>query len=183
MTLCSRVDALVTRYATDKTMHVVPCRARWTIASCRLLLGTICALLVAAPAVAAGSAVSAPAEIELTVGGHSFSVELARTEAERMQGLARRRDLPENRGMLFVFQVPALHAMWMRNTYIPLSVAFLDAQGIIINIEDMMPHTLDLHVASRPAKFALEMKRGWFTARAIKPGMQVEGVTLAPAAR
>lgn len=121
--------------------------------------------------------------ITLTVGGHALSAEVASVEAHRSQGLMHRRMLPENRGMLFVFPQVAHHAMWMMNTYIPLSVAFLDTDGIIINIEDMTPHTRDSHPAARPARYALEANRGWFAKRGIKPGAKVEGLERAPPAR
>jgi len=122
-------------------------------------------------------------EITLSVKDHRLTVEVARNEAARMQGLMHRRMLPESRGMLFVFREQALHGMWMMNTYVPLSVAFLDEQGIIINIEDMEPHTRTTHSAIRPAKYALEVNRGWFAKRDIKPGMRVEGIERAPPAR
>jgi uncharacterized membrane protein (UPF0127 family) len=85
--------------------------------------------------------------------------------------------------MLFVFTDVSRHAMWMMNTHVPLSVAFLDERGVIINIEDMKPHTQDAHAAAKPAKYALEMNRGWFQKRGIKPGAKVEGVERAPPAR
>lgn len=85
--------------------------------------------------------------------------------------------------MLFVFEETARHGMWMKNTYIPLSVAFLDERGAIINIADMEPHSLDSHGAARPAKYALEMNRGWFRKRGIKPGAKLEGIERAPPAR
>ena len=66
--------------------------------------------------------------------------------------------------------------MWMRNTLLPLSVAFLDAQGKIINIEDMQPETEDNHCAASPARYALEMNIGWFAAKGIKPGFQIGGI-------
>jgi len=91
--------------------------------------------------------------------------------------------LPENRGMLFVFDNVAVHAMWMMNTYIPLSVAFLDERGVIINIEDMKPHTQDTHPAAKPAKYALEVNQGWFSKRGIRPGAKVEGIERAPPAK
>jgi uncharacterized membrane protein (UPF0127 family) len=78
--------------------------------------------------------------------------------------------------MLFVFDAPATHCMWMKNTYIPLSVAFLDEQGAIINIADMQPHSEESHCAVRPALYALEMTRGWFAQRGINPGMQLGGI-------
>jgi uncharacterized membrane protein (UPF0127 family) len=122
-------------------------------------------------------------EIPLAIAGHKITAEVASTDAERSKGLMHRRMLPENRGMLFVFPETALHAMWMVNTYVPLSVAFLDAEGSIINIEDMTPHTQTPHGATRPAKYALEMNRGWFRNRSIAPGARVEGLERAPAAR
>ena len=115
-------------------------------------------------------------EIGLSINGHKLTAEVARTEATRMEGLMHRRVLPENRGMLFVFRETAVHAMWMMNTYIPLSVAFLDANGVIINIEDMQPHTQDTHPAAKPAKYALEVNQGWFKKRGIKPGAKLDGM-------
>jgi uncharacterized membrane protein (UPF0127 family) len=122
-------------------------------------------------------------EITLTLGGHKLTAEVAHTEATRSQGLMHRRMLPENRGMLFVFPRSDMHAMWMKNTYVPLSVAFLDAQGVIINIADMAPHTTEAHGAARPAKYALEMNLGWFRKRGIGPGARLEGIEKAPSAR
>ena len=122
-------------------------------------------------------------EVSLTIDGHTLTAEVAATTDTRSQGLMHRRMLPENRGMLFVFRDTGAHAMWMMNTYIPLSVAFLDEGGRIINIEDMQPHTRDSHGAARPAKYALEMNQGWFAKRKIKPGARVEGLERAPQAR
>lgn len=122
-------------------------------------------------------------EITLTVNGHKLTAEVAYTGPARTQGLMHRRILPENRGMLFVFRDTAHHAMWMMNTHIPLSVAFLDERGVIINIADMEPRTRDTHAAAMPAKYALEMNRGWFGKRGSGPGTQVEGIEGAPPAR
>jgi hypothetical protein len=119
-------------------------------------------------------------EIVLSVNGHKLTVEVARTDADRAQGLMHRRMLPESRGMLFVFPEIALHGMWMMNTHIPLSVAFLDASGAIINIADMEPHTRNAHTAAGPAKYALEANRGWFSKRGIKPGAKIDGLMQAP---
>ncbi len=129
------------------------------------------------------SAQAAMPQVELTIHKHALSAEVASNDADRMQGLMHRRMLPENRGMLFVFQNLAYHGMWMMNTYVPLSVAFIDDAGIIINIEDMQPHTRDSHSAKKPARYALEMNLGWFHKRGIKPGMKIEGLEKAPAPR
>jgi uncharacterized membrane protein (UPF0127 family) len=134
-------------------------------------------------ALAAAPAAAQLPEVQLTIDGHALSAEVAATTETRSQGLMHRRMLPENRGMLFVFRETGPHAMWMMNTYIPLSVAFLDEGGRIINIADMQPHTQDSHGAAKPAKYALEMNLGWFAKRGIKPGARVEGLERAPAAR
>jgi len=122
-------------------------------------------------------------EISLTIAGHKLTAEVAHTEGARTQGLMHRRMLPEHRGMLFVFPRIDLHAMWMMNTYLPLSVAFIDAQGVVINIADMTPHTTNAHGATQPAKYALEMNQGWFRKRGIGAGARVEGIEKAPPAR
>jgi uncharacterized membrane protein (UPF0127 family) len=91
-----------------------------------------------------------------------------------------RREMPPQRGMLFVFDHENTHCMWMRNTYLPLSVAFIDARGVIINIADMKPQTEDNHCAKVPARYALEMNVGWFAQRGIKPGTKLGGIDKAP---
>ena len=119
--------------------------------------------------------------LELSAGIHRVEAEVAATQATRMTGLMQRRAMPQQRGMLFVFDESRQHCMWMKNTYIPLSVAFLDDAGTIVNIEDMQPHTEDAHCAKRPVRFALEMNKGWFAQRGIKPGAKLRGLDkLAP---
>jgi hypothetical protein len=140
-------------------------------------------LAVAVLALAVTAARAQMLDIPLTVAGHKLTVEVADTEATRMQGLMHRRILPENRGMLFVFREVTHHAMWMMNTHVPLSVAFLDERGLIINIADMQPQTRDTHAAAKPAKYALEVNQGWFAKRGIKPGARIEGLERAPPAR
>ena len=122
-------------------------------------------------------------EIALKVNGHKLTAEVAHTDPARMQGLMHRRILPEDHGMLFVFPRADRHAMWMMNTYVPLSVAFLDEHGAIINIEDMKPLTQDAHPAAKPAKYALEANLGWFKRHGARPGTKVEGIEQAPPAR
>ncbi len=122
-------------------------------------------------------------EIALTIGGHKITAEVASTDEQRSLGLMHRRMLPENRGMLFVFPDTRPLSMWMMNTYVPLSVAFIDNDGVIVNIADMKPLTTDSHSSTRPAKYALEVNQGWFAKRGIKPGARVEGLERAPAPR
>jgi uncharacterized membrane protein (UPF0127 family) len=122
-------------------------------------------------------------ETGLSIEGHKLTAEVASNDAQRSTGLMHRRMLPENRGMLFVFQDIAMHGMWMMNTFIPLSVAFVDSDGTIINIADMQPQTQNTHSAAKPAKYALEMNLGWFAKRGIKPGAKIEGLEKAGPAR
>jgi len=128
-------------------------------------------MLVAAPALAQQLPV-----VQLSAGMHLIRAEVAADYSSRGRGLMHRKSLAPNAGMLFIFDAAAIHCMWMKNTYIPLSVAFLDAQGAIINIADMQPHSEESHCASRPAVYALEMAQGWFAQRGIKPGMKLSGL-------
>ena len=105
---------------------------------------------------------------------------MAATDQNRQVGLMNRKSMPQQRGMLFVFTQNNTHCMWMRNTLLPLSVAFLNEQGVIINIEDMQPQTENNHCAKVPARYALEMNLGWFAQRGIKPGSKVGGIDKAP---
>jgi len=128
-------------------------------------------LLAAAPALA-----QAPQTIQLSAGMHLIRAEVAADMSTRSRGLMFRKSLAPNAGMVFVFDEASQHCMWMKNTYVPLSVAFLDEQGTIINIEDMAPQTEDTHCARQPARYALEMDRGWFASRGIKPGTKLGGI-------
>lgn len=140
------------------------------------LIGAFAALFVNAAAWAQG----AMPLMELTAGFHRIEAEVAATDRDRQLGLMNRQAMPPQRGMLFVFDHENTHCMWMRNTLLPLSVAFVDAKGVIINIEDMKPQTDDNHCAKVPARYALEMNVGWFAQRGIKPGMKLGGIDKAP---
>ena len=113
---------------------------------------------------------------ELRAGMHLIRAEVAADFSTRGRGLMHRKGLAHNAGMLFIFDGPSQQCMWMKNTYIPLSVAFLDEQGTIINIADMQPHSEQTHCSARPALYALEMTRGWFAERGIKPGAKLGGL-------
>jgi len=119
--------------------------------------------------------------IQLSAGMHLIRAELADSMGARMEGLMHRKSMPQGSGMVFVFDESATHCMWMKNTLIPLSVAFIDEAGAIINIADMQPHSEQSHCAARPARYALEMNQGWFAQRGIKPGTKLRGLEkLAP---
>ena len=119
----------------------------------------------------------------LKIKGQAIRVEVANTEESRRTGLMFRGALGENQGMLFVYETEGRHAMWMKNTLIPLSVAFIDRSGRIINIEDMQPQTEDAHGARASAVFSLETNQGWFKKRGIKAGDRVQGLERVPPAQ
>lgn len=123
---------------------------------------------------------SAMPVMELTAGFHRIEAEVAANDQNRQVGLMNRKSMAQQRGMLFVFPQANTHCMWMRNTLLPLSVAFLDEDGAIINIEDMQPQTENNHCARRPARYALEMNLGWFAQRGLKPGTRLGGIEKAP---
>ena len=136
-------------------------------------------LAAAATCACAAMAAAADAPLKTTtlkVGAHNLKVEVAASDPQREKGLMNRPQLGRNDGMLFVFDVPAYHAMWMKNTLIPLSVAFVDKDGAILNILDMEPQTLDSHQSAGPAIYAIETNKGWFEKKKIKAGDKVTGL-------
>ena len=114
--------------------------------------------------------------ISVSIGVHLVQAELAATQETRARGLMFREKLGQNEGMVFSFPAPRQICMWMKNTLIPLSVAFIGADGRIINIEDMRPQTTDEHCSQQVALYALEMRQGWFKQRNIKAGELVSGL-------
>ena len=119
--------------------------------------------------------------VQLSTGMHLIRAEVADSMGTRMEGLMHRKSMPQGAGMVFVFDENAAHCMWMKNTLIPLSVAFIDEAGEIINIADMQPQSEQSHCAARPARYALEMNKGWFAQRGIKAGAKLRGLEkLAP---
>lgn len=113
----------------------------------------------------------------LAIGTHHLTAEVAATDATRSRGLMFRDALAHNHGMLFVFDREDAPCFWMKNTLIPLSIAFIDRQGYIINIADMQPHSETPHCPVAPALYALEMTQGWFAERGIGPGGQIRSLT------
>jgi uncharacterized membrane protein (UPF0127 family) len=141
------------------------------------------AFLGAAALIAVSAAFAELPILELSAGIHLIRAEAASTFEARAQGLMFRKHLGPNEGMFFVFPQSELHCMWMKNTLIPLSVAFVDEKGKIVSISDMQPQTETSHCAAAPARFALEMPAGWFAAKGIKSGTTIQGLEKAPAAR
>jgi uncharacterized membrane protein (UPF0127 family) len=136
----------------------------------------LAAVLFAVASIQAFAADPALPRIKLDIAGQVISVEVAATPATRETGLMNRFSIPPDEGMVFVFPIPQPLSFWMRNTYTPLSIAFIDADGRILNIDDMAPRTDDTHPSKGAALYALEMRQGWFRRHGIEPGAQVKGL-------
>ena len=108
--------------------------------------------------------------LPLTIKGKTTKVEVARTEKEKERGLMFRERMGKNEGMLFVYEREERLSFWMKNTRLPLSIAFIDKGGKIVDIQDMEPFSLETHISAHPATYALEMNRGWFAREGIKVG-------------
>lgn len=113
-------------------------------------------------------------EVEIRVGGISVTVEIADEPEARSRGLMNRDSLPEDHGMLFVYPEEQILSFWMRNTRIPLDIAFIDRNGFILEIQQMEPHDDASHASKQPAMYALELRRGWFEDHGVEPGERVE---------
>ena len=117
---------------------------------------------------------SRPGRVQLVIGGARLWVEVAEDEAARSQGLMYRRQMPEDEGMLFVFEYPQPLSFWMKNTYLPLDIAFVARDGSILNILRMKPLDEDPRYLSQgPALYAIEANAGWFQSQGIKAGDKV----------
>lgn len=124
---------------------------------------------------AQGQAQRLEVKVNLQAGMHNIVAEVAKTPREREIGLMFRKQMATHEGMVFVFDEPATQCFWMRNTYLPLSTAFVADDGTIVNIEDMQPQTETSHCSTKPVRFVLEMNQGWFAKRGIKAGFKLKG--------
>ncbi len=115
-------------------------------------------------------------QVQLTLGMYRIYASVAANNADREQGLMFRKSLAPNEGMLFVFEENAGHCFWMKNTPIPLSIAFIRQDGTITDLDEMQAETTNNHCPTHNGMYALEMNRGWFSAHDIKPGMQIIGL-------
>jgi uncharacterized membrane protein (UPF0127 family) len=112
----------------------------------------------------------------LTAGMHIITAELATTPQSRTVGMMFREKTPPNHGMLFVFEYKGQQCFWMRNTPLPLSIAFIEDDGAILQINDMAPKNETLHCSQRPVRFALEMEQGWFARKGLAAGSKIGGL-------
>ena len=113
--------------------------------------------------------------MQLSAGGHSLMVYVARSPEERAQGLMHRREMAPDEGMLFVCGTCKVLSFWMKDTLLPLSIAFLDEDGTVLKTADLEPHDLEGESSEHPVRFVLEVNQGWFDQRGIAPGVRVTG--------
>jgi uncharacterized protein len=118
--------------------------------------------------------------VDLTAGMHLIKAEVAQSGAEQAVGMMFRTEMGANEAMLFVNDDASQRCFWMRNTLIPLSIAFIDGDGTIVNIADMQPQSDASHCSAKPVRFALEMRQGWFAKRGIKAGFKLRGSPFRP---
>ena len=106
---------------------------------------------------------------------HLIDTQLALNPEHRTIGLMFRKEMPQNEGMLFVFEQAANQCFWMKNTLLPLTAAFVADDGVIVNLADMKPQTTDSHCSAKPVRYVLEMNQGWFAKKGIKAGARLAG--------
>jgi len=111
----------------------------------------------------------------LTAGEHRIQVYVARSDEERALGLMHRQELPDDEGMLFMCDASAVQRFWMKDTPLPLSIAFLEDDGTILKIADLQPHDLESESSGHPVRFVLEVNQGWFRERGLAPGARFTG--------
>lgn len=141
----------------------------------RSLLSLLMATAIPFAAYGAPKVVELPT-VPLTINGHKITAEVATTTEQVTTGLMYRFSLKPDHGMVFVFDRSEQRAFWMKNTFIPLSIAFVSADGRIVNIDDMAPQDETTHLSRGPAMYAIEMRKGWFAERGIKAGDRVSGL-------
>jgi len=144
-------------------------RALW-FAGAVLVIATVVTFLASCP----GQSPAGLPIIKMEIDGHKLKAEVVSTMEQRTRGLMYRRELDRNAGMLFVYEEKEQLSFWMKNTFIPLSIAFIADDGRIEHITDMAPQTLAPHSSLKPVRYALEMNRGWFEGNNIKVGARAE---------
>jgi len=142
----------------------------------RRLIATLAAALLLP-----GWAIAQPApqmnlqRVKLNAGLYVIDAQVAQTPEQRQIGLMMRQDMPQHEGMIFVFEQASEQCFWMKNTLLPLTAAFVADDGTIVNMADMKPQTTDSHCSAKPVRYVLEMNKGWFAKKGIKPGSRLSG--------
>jgi uncharacterized membrane protein (UPF0127 family) len=149
--------------------------------SIRALLCALALALAAGGGAAAQTAAQPRLDtITLHAGMHNIRAEVARTPTQVQTGLMFREQMAAHEGMLFVFDDLARRCFWMKNTPLPLSIAYVADDGSIVDVIDMQPQSTVSHCSSRPVRYALEMHQGWFAKRGINPGFRLKGPPFGP---
>jgi len=138
-------------------------------------LATALALATASLAVQAEEPQTQLPRVTLSAGMYQIDAQVASTPDQRMVGLMFRKDMPQQEGMLFVFEYPSTQCFWMRNTLIPLTAAFIADDGTIVNLADMKPRSDDSHCSAKAVRYVLEMNQGWFVRKGLKAGTRLAG--------
>jgi uncharacterized protein len=126
------------------------------------------------PAAAQDAQMNLP-RVTLSAGMHQIDAQVAQTPDQRATGLMFRKEMPQHEGMLFAFEQPSVQCFWMKNTLLPLTAAFVADDGTVVNLADMEPQSTASHCSDKPVRYVLEMNRGWFAKKGIKPGMKLAG--------
>lgn len=118
--------------------------------------------------------------VQLQAGMHNIVAEWAQTPQQQQIGMMMRTEMATHEGMLFAFDDVAPRCFWMKNTLLPLSIAFIQDDGTVVNIAEMKPRSEASHCSEKPVRYALEMNQGWFGKRGIKPGFRLKGPPFKP---
>jgi len=157
-------------------MYSKPCSVVFFQARKSLLsIVAIAALIVPGWAIAQEMPQTNLQRIKLTAGMYVIDAQVAITPEQRQIGLMQRKDMPQHEGMIFVFEQASQQCFWMKNTILPLTAAFVADDGTIVNMADMKPETTDPHCSAKPVRYVLEMNKGWFSRKGIKPGSKLAG--------
>jgi uncharacterized membrane protein (UPF0127 family) len=111
----------------------------------------------------------------LSIGMYRIDAQVATTSEQHATGLMFRTEMPQQEGMLFAFERPTQQCFWMKNTLIPLAVAFVADDGTIVNLDEMKAQTLNAHCSEKPVRYVLEMNTGWFAKKGLKAGNKLQG--------
>ncbi|RZL08630.1 MAG: DUF192 domain-containing protein [Rubrivivax sp.] len=148
----------------------------------------LAASLLGSPALQAQPTASPAAPVQklatittLSAGMYNIKAEVAQTPQEHQIGLMSRTSMGANEGMIFVFPRAVQQCFWMKNTLIPLSIAFLEDDGTVVNLDEMQANTESPHCSAKPVRYVLEMNKGWFNKHSVKPGDKIRGPLFSPA--
>ena len=151
----------------------------FTVASLQRTIIIVCLTWISLTVSGAARAQETPQmnlqHVQLLAGMYPINAQVASTQEQRQIGLMFRKEMPQHEGMIFIFEQPAQHCFWMKNTYLPLTAAIVADDGTIVNLADMKPETTDSHCSAKPVRYVLEMNKGWFAKKGIKAGTKLLG--------